>query len=74
MISIRLSINPSPAHRSQLHDLLNAKVKVPGEDSLPDHDFDRIDHANCDYSDSGKGIQIDVDKILGVGGNEVSEL
>jgi len=50
---------------SKMHDLLNNQVgrSDPDEDQ-PDHDFDIIRHDRCDYEDNGKGLQIDVDKIL----------
>ncbi|TRY76510.1 hypothetical protein TCAL_11401 [Tigriopus californicus] len=62
---------PDAEISKKLHDLLNAKVEVSGESELPDHDFDLVDHSNCDYSDREKGLQIDVDKILGLAGDEI---
>ncbi len=55
----------------QLHQLLNDKIGSAGDDEQPDHDFDAIDHTNCNYADDGKGLQIDVDKILGSAKDEV---
>lgn len=57
----------NPTISKQLHDLLNEKVPTGTGNEKTDHDFDRIDHDNCNYADDGKGIQIDVDKILGIG-------
>ena len=54
-----------PEISKMLHDTLNEAIGED-EDELPDHDFDRIDHRNCNYNDDGKGLNIDVDKILGV--------
>jgi len=50
---------------NQMHELLNNQVgrEDPDEDQ-PDHDFDVIRHDRCDYEDNGKGLHIDVDKIL----------
>ena len=56
----------------QLHTLLNAKVIDSSESEPVDHDFDVISHHNCDYNDNGKGLQIDVDKILGGTKEEVT--
>jgi len=49
----------------KMHQVLNNQVgrNDPDEDQ-PDHDFDIIRHDRCDYEDNGKGLQIDVDKIL----------
>ena len=55
----------------QMHNLLNDKIGNPSDKQKPDHDFDRIDHSNCNYADDGKGLQIDVDKILGSAKKEV---
>ena len=54
-----------------MHELLNKQI--PDDDGeKADHDFDLIRHdKNCDYSDSEKGIQIDVDKIIGSTQGEV---
>ena len=55
----------------QLHELLNEQVP-DDDDEKADHDFDLIKHdSKCDYSDSEKGIQIDVDKIIGSTQGEV---
>jgi len=57
----------------KLHDLLNKEI---GSDDgeLPDHDFDDISHTGCDYADNGKGLQLDVEKILGSGTEEVGSV
>jgi hypothetical protein len=57
-----------------LHELLNKQI--PDDDGeKADHDFDLIRHdKNCDYSDSEKGIQIDVDKIIGSTQGEVFDV
>jgi hypothetical protein len=57
-----------------LHELLNKQI--PEDDGeKADHDFDLIRHdKNCDYSDSEKGIQIDVDKIIGSTQGEVFDV
>ena len=49
----------------QLHNLLNEQIPTDDGDELPDHDFDIISHNGCDYEDNGKGLQLDVDKIIG---------
>ncbi len=54
-----------------MHDLLNEQIGDPTDDEQPDHDFDAVDHSNCNYADDGKGLQIDVDKILGATKDEV---
>ena len=47
--------------------------QIPGDDDeLPDHDFDIVQHTGCDYEDNGKGLQLDVEKILGTSQREVS--
>ncbi len=46
---------------------------MPGEDEVPSHDFDLIDHSNCNYADNEKGLKIDVDKILGIDKDTVAE-
>jgi len=53
----------------KLHDLLNKQIPADGGD-LADHDFDIISHTGCDYEDNGKGLQLDVEKILGAGTEE----
>lgn len=55
----------------QLHTLLNSKVPATGGEEPVDHDFDVVSHHNCDYNDNGKGLQIDVDKIIGGSKEEV---
>jgi len=56
----------------KLHDLLNEQI--PGDDDeLPDHDFDIVQHTGCDYEDNGKGLQLDVEKILGTSQRESSD-
>ena len=46
--------------------------QIPGDDDeLPDHDFDIVQHTGCDYDDNGKGLQLDVEKILGTSQKEV---
>jgi len=56
----------------KLHDLLNEQI--PGDDDeLPDHDFDIVQHSGCDYNDNGKGLQLDVEKILGTSQREGQE-
>ena len=46
--------------------------QIPGDDDeLPDHDFDIVQHTGCDYEDNGKGLQLDVEKILGTSQREV---
>ena len=57
-----------------MHDLLNGMIGNPSDDEQPDHDFDPIDHSNCNYADDGKGLQIDVDKILGASKGQVTRL
>lgn len=49
---------------NQMHELLNEQV--PNEDGeKADHDFDVVTHNFCNYNDDGKGLQIDVEKIIG---------
>merc|ERR1712048_697121 len=56
----------------KLHDLLNEQI--PGDDDeLPDHDFDVVTHTGCDYEDNGKGLQLDVEKILGTSQKEIGD-
>ena len=54
----------------QLHDLLNEQIPSD-DDELADHDFDIISQTGCDYDDNGKGLQLDVDKIIGSTQEEV---
>merc|ERR1712172_455762 len=62
----------------KLHDFLNLKFEEIGRSAddgeLPDHDFDDISHTGCDYADNGKGLQLDVEKILGSGTEEVGSV
>ncbi len=44
----------------RVKDVLNEKMK----DGDFSHDFDIVDHRNCQY-DSTKGFNLDVDKLLG---------
>lgn len=55
----------------QLHDLLNEQIPADDGDELADHDFDVVSHTGCDYEDNGKGLQLDVEKILGATNQEV---
>ena len=42
-------------------------IKVAMDDGeKADHDFDVVTHDGCNYKDDGKGLQIDVEKIVGV--------
>ncbi len=51
--------------------MLNKQIPAD-DDEKADHDFDFIKHdKSCDYSDSEKGIQINVDKIIGSTQGEV---
>ena len=45
--------------------------QIPSDDELADHDFDIISQTGCDYDDNGKGLQLDVDKIIGSTQEEV---
>merc|ERR1711956_79480 len=57
----------------KLHDLLNKEI--PSDDGeLADHDFDDVSQTGCDYADNGKGLQLDVEKILGSGTEEVGSV
>ena len=47
-----------------MKDLLNSQVKMD-DGELADHDFDVVRHENCNYNDDGKGLQIDVERIIG---------
>ena len=55
-----------------MHKLLNDKVKMD-DGELADHDFDVVRHDNCNYKDDGKGLQIDVEKIVGDATDGVSK-
>jgi len=54
----------------KLHDLLNEQIPASDGDELADHDFDVISHTGCDYADNGKGLQLDVEKIVGASTDE----
>ena len=55
----------------QMHKLLNAQI--PDDDGeKADHDFDVVTHNFCNYKDDGKGLQIDVEKIVGDAADGVS--
>ena len=54
-----------------MHKLLNAQI--PDDDGeKADHDFDVVTHNFCNYKDDGKGLQIDVEKIVGDAADGVS--
>ena len=40
------------------------------------HDFDVISHETCSYEDPGKGLQVDVEKVVGkiFGNNQVRQI
>jgi len=44
---------------SKYHDLINEQI----EDNAS-HDFDVISHESCSYDDPGKGLQVDVEKVV----------
>jgi len=48
----------------EMKQLLNAQVPMD-DGQLADHDFDVVRHEFCNYNDDGKGLQIDVEKIVG---------
>ena len=54
----------------QMHNLLNEQI--PDDDEPADHDFDVISQTGCDYEDNSKGLQLDVDKIIGSTQEEVT--
>ena len=56
-----------------MKDLLNSQVKMD-DGELADHDFDVVRHTDCNYEDNGKGLQIDVEKIVGDATDGVSLL
>ena len=35
------------------------------DEEKADHDFDVVTHVDCNYKDDGRGLQIDVEKIIG---------
>jgi len=49
---------------NEMHEMLNAQVPID-DGELADHDFDVVRHDGCNYKDDGKGLQIDVEKIVG---------
>ena len=54
-----------------MHKILNAQI--PEDDGeKADHDFDVVTHNFCNYKDDGKGLQIDVEKIVGDAADGVS--
>ena len=55
-----------------MHELLNAQVPID-DGELADHDFDVVRHDGCNYKDDGKGLQIDVEKIVGDATDGVSK-
>ena len=52
----------------KFHDLINDQI----EDNAS-HDFDVISHEGCNYDNPGKGLQVDVEKVVGsiFGGDQV---
>merc|ERR1712018_881024 len=48
----------------EMKDLLNSQVKMD-DGELADHDFDNVRHDNCNYNDDEKGLQIDIERIVG---------
>lgn len=46
----------------KLYDILNSQS--PDDDEEASHDFDKISHSGCTYVDDGKGVHIDVEKVL----------
>jgi len=58
----------------KMHDLLNEQIPSDDGDELADHDFDNVSHTGCNYEDNGKGLQLDVEKILGSGTEEVGSV
>ena len=51
--------------------MLNKQVPIDNGE-LADHDFDIVNHNECNYKDDGKGLQIDVEKIIGEATDGVS--
>jgi len=45
---------------SKFHDMINEQIE-----SNASHDFDVISHESCSYEDPGKGLQVDVEKVVG---------
>merc|ERR1712025_429490 len=61
-----------PSVTEELKAFLDADVHEEGcEDSS--HDFEEINHSNCNYEED-KGITIDVEKILGIGGQAANQV
>merc|ERR1712008_478548 len=58
---------------TKMHDLLNEQIPSD-DDELADHDFDDVSQTGCNYEDNGKGLQLDVEKILGSGTEEVGSV
>jgi hypothetical protein len=58
----------------KMHDLLNEQIPSDDGDELADHDFDNVSQTGCNYEDNGKGLQLDVEKILGSGTEEVGSV
>ena len=56
-----------------MHELLNATPGTMDDGELADHDFDVVRHDGCNYNDDGKGLQIDVEKIVGDATDGVSK-
>ena len=53
---------------SKFHDMINDQIE-----SDASHDFDVISHESCSYDDPGKGLQVDVEQVVGkiFGSNQV---
>jgi len=45
---------------SKFHDMINDQIE-----SDASHDFDVISHESCSYDDPGKGLQVDVEQVVG---------
>merc|ERR1712096_58790 len=56
-----------------MHQVLNDQVGADPDEDQPDHDFDIIQHDRCNYEDNGKGLNIDVDKILESTQDEIAD-
>jgi len=57
----------------EMKDLLNSQVKMD-DGVLADHDFDVVRHENCNYNDDGKGLQIDIERIVGDATDGIGEV
>ena len=44
----------------QFHDLVNQQIE-----SNASHDFDVVSQEGCSYDEPGKGLQVDVEKVVG---------